>query len=145
MMKLFCAALPFAGLVALASSGALAEPVEYTKICSEYGKNYIVSPGTNTCVNVKTGQTKEETENGLKKGVVDAIEGSAVSLALQPAFVEQGKSFGAAVNVGTFGGATALGFSGAVRITDGLTVNGGVGVGLTNGTVGGRAGANFSW
>lgn len=143
-MKYVCAALSLAGLVAL-SSNAWAEPVEYVRICDTYGKEFVYSPGTEKCVNLQTGETKEDKDGHIEKGVVDAIEGSAVSLALQPAFVEPGKSFGAAVNVGTFGGATALGFSGAVRITDGLTVNGGVGVGLTNGTVGGRAGANFSW
>jgi hypothetical protein len=69
----------------------------------------------------------------------------ALSLALPNATVDPGKTFGAAVNVGSFAGEAAFGVSGAFQPSDGLTLNGAVGLGLGRGNVAGRAGVNYSW
>jgi hypothetical protein len=131
-----------AGLFVLPGT-SLAMPVEYVRICSEAGPGWFYIPGTETCVNPETGKTVNPATN--EAGTIDAIKGVALSLALPAASIDEGKSFGAAVNVGTFGGASAIGVCGAFRATDGLTVNGAVGVGFDGGPVGGRAGVNFSW
>lgn len=150
----------FAAVAVAFSLGAAvpvaAQPVEYVRVCDQYGVGWIFIPGTNVCANPNTGETREETEFGTAYGLLQtqqeaaenhkkALEGVALSLALPNASIDPGKSFGAAVNVGTFGGEGAIGFAGAFRAAEGLTVNGAVGAGFSGNTVGGRAGVNFSW
>lgn len=131
---------------------AFAAPVEYVRVCDAYGTGFFYIPGTETCINPDTGETKKATESGtvtgeseLAEGVHNANEGVALSLALPNATIDPGKTFGAGINVGAFGGEAAVGVSGAFQAGDGLTLNGAVGVGLSRGNVGGRAGVNFSW
>lgn len=126
--------------------------VDYVRVCSAFGTNFFYSPGTDTCVNAMTGETRKVTEDGTVTGETDVLEeardaseGVALSLALPNATVDAGKTFGAAVNFGTFNGESAIGLSGAIQAADGLTFNGALGVGLARGTTGGRAGINFSW
>jgi len=139
-------------LSTLWSAPALAAPVEYVRYCDAFGVGFFYIPGTETCLNAETGETRKVTEAGvvygeseLAEGVHNANEGVALSLALPNATVDPGKSFGAAINVGAFGGEAAVGVAGAFQAGDGLTFNGAVGVGLGRGNVGGRAGVNFSW
>lgn len=131
------------------------------KHCSAatYGPNFFYIPGTETCLNPTTGQTKRMTENGMVTGVTQQqqqildneaqikrnTEGVAMTFALPKATIDPGKNFGAAFNVGAFDGAVAVGFGGAFRAGEGITVNGAVGYGLGQGTVGGNAGLNISW
>lgn len=139
------------GAAILGTSPASAA-IEYVRVCDAYGVGWFYIPGTETCYNVSTGETRKETEFGTISGesevleqVRDANEGVALSLALPTATVDAGKSFGAAVNFGTLNGESAIGVGGAFEATDGLTITGAVGVGLGRGTTGGRAGVNFSW
>jgi hypothetical protein len=143
-----------AGVIAIASSAAwpAQAAVEYVRVCSVFGTGWFYIPGTAKCINPSTGVIKEQTATGdvtsdseLRKDVLAAKEGVALSLALPTATVEPGKTFGAAFNVGTFGGDMAIGVGGAVRAADGLTFTGAIGVGLSQGNVGGRGGVNFSW
>jgi hypothetical protein len=129
-----------------------ASPVEYVKICTSYGAMWFYIPGTDTCVNANTGQTKKNTENGVVNGVtqteqdaLDAQEGAAIGMALPGTIVDPGKHFGVSAHFGTFEGKNALGVGGAFRLNDNVTFDGGVGVGLSYHTVGGRAGFNVSW
>ena len=69
----------------------------------------------------------------------------ALSLALPAATVNAGKTFGAGIHYGTFQGQSAIGVGGAFKANDNLTFDGAFGVGLGQGTMGGRAGANVSW
>ena len=134
-----------------------AQPVEYVKVCSQYGAGWFYIPGTDTCINPKTGVTKRQVANRQGTGAVtetknsdvlqdaiDAKEGVALSLALPNATVTPGHHFGAALNIGTFGGATAVGISGAWQASDNVTLDGAVGV-ADQGDVGGRGGVNVSW
>lgn len=130
---------------------ALAQ-VSYVKICPTYGAGWAYLPGSPTCYNVQTGETRTETGDGTVYGQLDmyaaidqANEGVALSLALPTAVVDPGKTFGVSVNVGTFAGQSAIGVGAALKAGDGLTVNGAVGAGTQQGTVGGRLGANYSW
>jgi len=148
MRMLFTAAVTAA---ILSSSPAFAA-MEYVRVCDAFGTGWFYIPGTETCYNANTGETKKDSEFGVINGeskmleqVRDANEGVALSLALPTATVDAGKTFGAAVNVGTFNGESAVGIGGAIEALDGLTFTGAVGVGLNRGTAGGRAGLNFSW
>jgi hypothetical protein len=127
-----------------------AEPVEYVKICSAAGEGFYYIPGTETCINPDTGVTKDYT--GTANGKVgqsavsaEAFEGAAMSMAMPAPFIESGKNFAIGGNIATFGGQSAVGFTAAARVNDGLSLNGGIGLGLGEHTIGGRAGFNFSW
>lgn len=136
-----------------------AQAQSFVELCAHYGIGYFYIPGTDTCVNANTGETREDSSSGTIRGVTKQqqqildnaaqikrnTEGVALSLALPNATVDPGKTFGAAVNVGAFDGQVAVGVGGAFRPTDGVTLNGAVGYGLSQGSVGGRAGVNLSW
>lgn len=135
----------------LSASPAFAAPASVL-VCGLYGAGWFYIPDTATCVNANTGETRKQSAEGtvfgeteMLKQVRDANEGVALSLALPTATVDEGKTFGAAVNFGTFNGESAVGIGGAIEALDGLTFTGAVGVGLNRGTAGGRAGLNFSW
>jgi hypothetical protein len=55
-----------------------------------------------------------------------------------------GKTYAISGNWGTFEGENALAFGAIARISNNIYVTGGVGMGLNNNTVGGRAGITFS-
>ncbi|WP_082434215.1 porin [Devosia sp. A16] len=148
-MRILIVAAAFAALLGTSPASAA---VEYVRVCNAYGIGWFYLPGTDTCYNANTGETKRMTENGVVEGetkmleqVRDANEGVALSLALPTAVVDDGKTFGAAVNFGTFNGENAIGIGGAFEAADGLTITGAVGLGLGRGTAGGRAGVNYSW
>lgn len=149
MRILIAAAL---GAAIFCTSSTFARPMEYVRVCEAYGAGWFYIPGTETCIKPATGETKKDSEFGVINGesklleqVRDANEGVALSLALPTATVDAGKTFGAAVNFGTFNGESAIGVGGAIEALDGLTFTGAVGVGLNRGTAGGRAGVNYSW
>ncbi len=148
-MRILVAAALCAAIFGTSPASAAAE---YVRVCDAFGTGWFYIPGTETCYNADTGETKKDTAFGVVSGeskmleqVRDANEGVALSLALPTATVDDGKTFGAAVSFGTFNGENAVGVGGAIEALDGLTFTGAVGVGLNRGTTGGRAGVNFSW
>jgi hypothetical protein len=141
---------------AFAVSPAMA--VEYVKICDAAGQGYYNIPGSLTCINPNTGQTKtyDDEHNLIGTGQSDlaaksaedsakAFEGAAMSMAMPAPFIDPGKNFAIGGNIAAFGGQSAVGFTAAARVSDGLSLNGGIGFGLGEHTIGGRAGFNFSW
>jgi hypothetical protein len=146
-MRIFLAAGAAIALLIMGTPG-YAEPLEYVKVCDTYGKGWFYIPGTEHCVQTETGEVRWETEDGTQYGTLESVtkasEGVAISLSLPGATIDAGKTFGLGLNVGTFGGESAVGIDGAIKAADGVTLNGGVGVG-TQGDVGGRAGVNLSW
>lgn len=144
---------------------APAQAVEYVKICSAAGPGYFTmpgsysTPGTYLCINPDTGQTKtfesgsdafvgtgqSELLSKMNEDAAKAFEGSAMSMAMPGAIIEPGKNFAIGGNIATFGGESAVGFTAAARVKDGLSLTGGIGFGLGEHTVGGRAGFNMSW
>jgi trimeric autotransporter adhesin len=81
----------------------------------------------------------------LQNKTQKASEGVAIALAAQNFTLETGKKFGVSANVGTFEGNTALASSVAFRLDQNWQINGSVGFGTNNGTVGARAGVVGQW
>ena len=46
-------------LMVISATSAYAEPVQYVKICSDYGASFMYLPGTDTCYNPATGETRQ--------------------------------------------------------------------------------------
>lgn len=148
-------------LIAFATSvgAAWALDPENVIVCDKFGTGFFYIPGTETCVHADTGRTLEEGPNGvivgqtelaqrveaLEQRFKDAHEGVAVSMAIPLAHIEPQHNFAVAVNWGGFDGSNALGGGGAIRLNENFTFTGGIGVGLEQGVVGGRAGVNLSW
>jgi hypothetical protein len=55
-------------LVIVLANRANAQPVEYVKVCSLYGDGFLYIPGTDTCLNVDTGDVRTATERGVVRG-----------------------------------------------------------------------------
>jgi hypothetical protein len=159
--------VPFAFLAAASgfSLPALAAPVEYVKVCTLYGAQYYYSPGTDTCINANTGETRRVTENGvvvgktalaskvddIDKRVQRAFEGASVASALTSPDLVQGEHFGVRVNWGNAGQSNAMGITGAAVLGEGFMpggngrLAGAAGVAFSGKTVGGNAGLQLTW
>jgi trimeric autotransporter adhesin len=81
----------------------------------------------------------------LRSAVDKANEGSAVAIALGGGLMPENKKFAITANYGNYNGYSAFGAIGYVKLTDNIYLNGGIGVGLNKGDVGGRIGATFAW
>jgi len=144
---------------------ALAAPVEYVKVCSTYGANYYYSPGTETCINANTGETRRLTEDGVVAGktalaskvddidkrVQRAFEGASVASALTSPDLVEGEHFGVRVNWGNAGQSNAMGITGAAVLGEDFMpggngrLAGAAGVAFSGKTVGGNAGLQLTW
>lgn len=82
------------GLAALATPAVSA--VEYVKVCSIYGAGFEYIPGTDVCLQVGTGDARQQTEAGTWRGRLPYPEGKWTT---SPVF-ECG--FGRSVTLGTF-------------------------------------------
>ncbi len=75
MKSIKCAILAAAALV----SGSLIHPanaaVEYVRICSLYGAGWFYYPGSDSCVNLYTGETRKATEDGVFSSLVTRSPG----------------------------------------------------------------------
>ncbi|WP_189510362.1 MULTISPECIES: porin [unclassified Mesorhizobium] len=147
------------------SASAQAAPVEYVKVCTPYGAQYYYSPGTDTCINANTGETRRLTEDGVVVGktalaskvddidgrVQRAFEGASVASALTSPDLVQGEHFGVRVNWGNAGQSNAMGVTGAAVLGEGLfstgngRLTGAAGVAFSGKTVGGNAGLQLTW
>jgi autotransporter adhesin len=81
----------------------------------------------------------------LNSGLTRAYEGTAIAMALSGGFIPDNKRYAIAVNWGGYHGTSAFGAIGLFRISDNLVIDGGVGVGVTKGDVGGRVGLTYAW
>lgn len=148
MRRIVAAALTVALLPAFPAAVSAA-PVEYVRVCDPFGAGWSYIPGTDTCVNADTGQTKRRTPEGVVTDETTqskrAKEGVALSLAIPKATVTPGHTFALAANVGAFEGQSAIGVGAAFQANDNVTFNGNFGVGLQQHTMGGSAGVNISW
>lgn len=83
---------------------------------------------------------------GLSRKIDNTREGVAMALAMAAPMVANGKRYAVTGQWGTFDGKHAMALSGAMRIGDyPVYVNGGLGVGLIHGNVGGKAGVTVAW
>lgn len=188
------------GAGSLAVGGSAEAAVEYVKVCSTYGAQYAYIPGTDTCINMNTGETRQATEAGTKQGEselasrvsdteggleetnaqldktndklsktnqrVDALEqsysdleqrfenafeesldGVAIAMALSSPDLVAGERFALKVNLGTYNGSNAFGFSvaGVLARTDFGRVTLSGGVATTGANTGGNVGMQLSW
>src|ERR1700704_2517017 len=85
------------GLLGIASPGHTI-PVEYVKVCSLYGDSFHYIPGTDICLNDRTGDARQQTVGGTWRSLLPYPAGRWVT---NPG-LECGLSFGKFVSVGTF-------------------------------------------
>lgn len=147
-----CAAIALGAIGFAAGTQPAMAVVEYQKVCSLYGAGWAYIPGTATCVNLDTGETRTATDSGvvvdetqLAKDIKAAKEGVALGIAMQNAVIDPGKTFGAAVNIGVYDGSAAIAVSAAMKAVDGLTINASAGYGMGEGNFAGRAGLSYAW
>ena len=74
-------------------------------------------------------------------------EGVAMAMAMAGAVpaLHTGEQFAVAGSWGAFEGENGLAFGARMRVSDGLSVAGGVGAGLDNGSVGGTVSGRYGW
>ncbi|AZO06499.1 MAG: hypothetical protein E5W15_16175 [Mesorhizobium sp.] len=140
-------------------------PVEYVRVCDQYGTNYYYSPGTETCINTQTGETRRETDGGTVVGktalaskvedidhrIQRAFEGASVASSLASPDLNKGEHFGVRVNWGNAGQSNAMGITGAAVLGEGFMpggngrLAGAAGVAFSGKTVGGNAGLQLTW
>jgi TolA-binding protein len=200
-MKRVLLAAVAVGMGVLASAGsAVAQPVEYVRVCDAYGSQWAYIPGTETCLNMNTGETRVQTESGTRQAEselssrvsgtegglqetntelaktndrladtnkrVDALEqsysdleqrfenafqesldGVAIAMALSSPDLVAGERFAMKINLGTYNGSNAFGFSvaGVLARTDFGRVTMSGGVATTGSNTGGNVGMQLSW
>ncbi len=71
MMRKLAAAAAVVAAGLCGTSAAEAEPVEYVRVCDLYGAQWAYIPGTDTCINLNNGETRQQTEAGTKRGQND--------------------------------------------------------------------------
>lgn len=112
----------------------------------------IATNSANIAANRSDIRSLENVTTELREDVSKNSEGVAIALATQSIDFVGAENFGIAMNYGNFEGASALSVSLAGVISNDfagsgarMTVNGGVGMGLDSGTVGLRAGTQWTW
>jgi len=81
----------------------------------------------------------------LDKQIRENRDGIAMALALQSPSLAGAESYAFSAGWGGFDGGSAFAASGAVRIAPGAQLDGGIGIGLRENTLGGRLGVTFKW
>jgi hypothetical protein len=74
-----------------------------------------------------------------------AFEGTAIALAMSGGALPADKDFAVSINWGVFEGQHGFAGTAAARVNDNLLLHGGIGIGASEGTVGGRAGLTLTW
>lgn len=82
---------------------------------------------------------------GLDKQVKENRDGIAMALALQSPSLAGAESYAFSAGWGGFDGGSAFAASGAVRIAPRAQLDGGIGIGLRENTLGGRVGVTIKW
>lgn len=149
-------------LLSGAANAQQVEPVDYVRICDAFGTGFFYAPGTDTCISSfeiirntsRIGDIEEllDGPNGvferlrvLEDSIAETQEGVAIGISMSPPALPDGKSTAVGMNWGTFNGENAMGLSGITEIDDTFAVSGAVGVGVSEGAVGGRIGFQASW
>jgi len=81
----------------------------------------------------------------LQKSVRRSYEGTAIALSTSGPTLPTDKNFAVSAHRGEFRGQNAFGGAAQLRVSQALVLDAGLGVGLQNCGVGGRAGATFAW
>jgi hypothetical protein len=94
-MKHAARALVLCAFLSAVCASRAADPIEYVKVCDSFGAGFMYVPGTDTCQNATTGDTRVATENGVWRSRLPYPTGR---------WVKSGRLDcpGRMVNVGTF-------------------------------------------
>lgn len=82
---------------------------------------------------------------GINRNLNRQSDGIAIAMALGGINLPDGKDFALGGNVGFYDGTTAFGVGAIGQLTEGVYLNGGVGLGTKSSTVAGRAGMTLAW
>ncbi len=126
------------GITSAASRAAQTGPIEV--VTSDASGN-LATADPNALV------TGSSAFQGLQGQVNQNTEGVAMALAMAGSamILPDDKTHAVSVNWGNFEGQNAMAMTGVTRLYENWYLNGGVGVGNNQGTVGGRAGVSFAW
>jgi hypothetical protein len=134
-----------------------AQPVEYVRICDQYGAGFFYIPGTEQCYRPNDGQIRYETENGtvitetpFAARVREMEAQGAISNALEDPDLVEGEKFGVRLNWGATETADAVGLTGAILLGDNMGAGGArmigtAGLGYSDGYIGARFGFQMNW
>jgi len=94
----------------------------------------------------------ENTAFGMQEGIDrnasnirQNSEGVAMAMAMDAPDLQATEKMAVEMNWGTFAGENGFAFSGAVRVSRHVSLDGGVGMGASGDTMGGRAGLRLGW
>lgn len=87
----------------------------------------------------------ESTVGGMADDIRQNKDGSAMAIAMGGGGLAAEENFALNLNYGNFAGASAVAMFGGARITDTITLNGGIGYGFASQAVGGRVGLRVGW
>jgi hypothetical protein len=87
----------------------------------------------------------QQSVGALQQSIQRSYEGTAIAIALAGSALPSDKQFAVSANWGTFRGQNAFSGSAQLRVNEYLVLNAGVGAGLREGGVGGRAGVTVAW
>ncbi len=119
-----------------------ADPIEYVKICSQYGAGYFYIPGTDICQNANQIAANQ---NALSWFSTTAFQGVAISTAIVAPYMPTTANYAVSVHWAGFDGSNAIGFGGLARVGNtNFFLSGGVGTGF-DGLTAERAGFMFAW
>jgi hypothetical protein len=153
--------------LSISLGGGAQAAVEYVRVCDAYGPGYLYAPGTETCVNMNTGETKTAVApdvdfrgattlardaeavgsaiDWIDSDLDDLREGIAATAALPTPFIQPGDRFAVSGNWGQYEGAHALGLGAAIRIDETLRLSASVGVGLESGVLASGLSLTIGW
>ena len=141
------------GVTSVASLAAQSGPTSF--VTSDAGGNLAVSQFGPQAIGALDGRVSnlEQSVSGLQQSVTAlqqsvrrAYEGTAVAIAMGGVTaLPVGSRYSVSANIGTFRGATAFGGGAQFRITPHLVASGALGLGFTEGGVGGRGGLTYDW
>ncbi len=83
--------------------------------------------------------------NRLDGRIDQAFEGAAMAMAMAGAGLPADKNYAVSLNWGGFEGENAFAGTAQARLSENFILHGGLGVGASQGTVGGRAGMTLAW
>lgn len=105
-----------------------------------------VTTNTNDIAALDSRVSSLESSLGEIDGRIDkAFEGTAMALAMVGGGLPADKNFAVSLNWGTFEGENAFAGTAQARISENFFIHGGLGLGASQGTVGGRAGVTCTW
>ena len=131
-----------AGVASAQSRAAQTGPTSF--VTSDQAGNLAVSnygPADIASLDSRVGALESSVLGGMDK----AYEGTAMALAMAGAGLPGDANYAVSINWGTFQGQNAFAGTAAIRLSDHFQLNGGIGVGAGQGTVGGRAGLMLTW